>query len=112
MATKKQAAVNAVEDIVAEEQIELNEAPAAVKVDPWQNSVSMIVPRKPKGEDQQYYVCVNDRRYMIPANGQMQELPQPIAEVLQESLQAEYAADDFADHIPNRSGEQPQQHPI
>ena len=74
--------------------------------------IPMVVPRKPKGEDQQYYICVNDRRFMVPANGKVQELPKPVAEVLQESLQAEYDADDYADHIPNRSGEQPQQHAI
>jgi hypothetical protein len=49
---------------------------------------------------------------MVPANGKMQTLPQPVAEVLQAAIQAEYAAEDFADHIPNRSGEQPQMHAI
>ncbi len=68
----------------------------------WDETVEMVVPRKPKGEEQQHYVCVNDRRYGIPANGKMQKLPRPVAEILQDSLNAEYAADEFAEKIPNR----------
>ena len=60
------------------------------------------MPTKPKGDDPQYYICINDRRFMVPANGKEQELPQPVAEVLRTSLQDESDADDFAEHIPNR----------
>lgn len=80
--------------------------------DPWAEEIEMIVPRKPKGEEQFYYVCVNDRRYQVPANGQTQKLPKPIANVLKDSLEAEYQADDFMDHIPNRDGTNPQMHSI
>lgn len=106
MATKK-----AVEE---EKEVKTPETEAEVpaEVDPWDIEVEMIVPRKPRGEDQQYYVCVNDRRFLIPANGTVQKLPRPIAEILRSSLEAEAVADDFADHIPNRSGEQPNVHPI
>ena len=113
MATKSKAATAAEEttqEIKAAEEVVKEEEPA--KVDPWDELVPVVVPRKPKGEDQQFYVCVNDRRWMVPANGKTQQLPRPVAEILQESIQAEYAADDFADHIPNRSGENPQQHAI
>lgn len=81
-----------------------NEKPAQKngEKDSFEDMVEMVVPRKPKGEEQQYYVCVNDRRYGIPANGKMQKLPRPVAEILQESLNAEYAADEFAESIPNR----------
>ena len=100
----------------ADKNLEVAEAAVEKEIpevkDPWEEKIPMVVPRKPKGEDQQYYICVNDRRFMVPANGKVQELPKPVAEVLQESLQAEYDADDYADHIPNRSGEQPQQHAI
>lgn len=106
MATKK-----AVEE---EKEVKTPETEAEVpaEVDPWDIEVEMIVPRKPRGEDQQYYVCVNDRRFLIPANGMMQKLPRPIADILRSSLEAEAVADQFADHIPNRSGEQPNVHPI
>jgi hypothetical protein len=113
MATKSKAAAAAAAETSPE--IEAQEAPvkeAAKPVDEWDETVEMVVPRKPKGEDQQYYICVNDRRFMVPADGKVQALPRPVAEILQESVQAEYAADDFADHIPNRSGDNPQQHAI
>lgn len=113
MGTKKTA--QPVEGFVADVPVEVNEAEvnAAEEItDPWQKNMEIIVPRKPKGEDQQYYICVNDRRFMVPANGKMQSLPQPIAEVLLASIQADYDADEFAEHIPNRSGEQPQMHAI
>lgn len=96
MATKKTAA--AVEEI-QEEPVQPAEEPAAQKSE-WDEKISMIVPRKPRGEEQSYYVCVNDRRFLIPANGQMQELPKPVALVLQDSLTAEVEADDFAENMP------------
>ena len=105
MATKK--TVTEAEEILQEE---VKEEPAAK--DPWEVEEQMIVPRKPKGEDQSYYVCVNDRRFYIPANGKMQSLPKPVANVLRDSIEAEYEADDFMDKMPNRSGEQPQEHAI
>ena len=80
--------------------------------DPWDETVSMLVPRKPKGEDQQYYICVNDRRYMVPANNKVQELPLPIAEILKDSLVMEEEAEEFAESIPNRGNEPPVPHPI
>lgn len=94
MATKKQ----------TESTEPMKEEPVQAEVQPvkdeWDEMIEMIVPRKPKGDDQQYYVCVNDRRYMIPADGKMQKLPKPVAEVLRDSLEAEVKADDFADSIP------------
>ena len=66
----------------------------------WGETIEMIVPRKPKGDDASYYVCVNDRRFQIPADGKMQKLPKPVALVLQDSLEAEVKADDFADSMP------------
>jgi hypothetical protein len=73
--------------------------------DPWLETVKMIVPKKPKGDDPQYYICVNDRRYLVPADGKVQELPLPIAEALQKSLDDEDAADEYAASIPNMTGE-------
>ena len=109
MATKKEAAA---QEEVRPQQEEAKAENTAKPKDAWEEEVTMVVPRKPRGEDQQYYICVNDRRYLVPADGKVQKLPRPVAEVLQESLQADAEADDFADHIPNRSGEQPQNHAI
>ena len=69
----------------------------------WNDMVNIIVPRRPRGEDQFYYICVNDRRFQIPADGTAQRLPRPVAEILEQSLEAEAAADKFADEIPNKA---------
>ena len=109
MASKSKAAAakETNQKIEAEEEMltgeEYYEEEYEERPDEWMQEEEMIVPRKPKGEDQQYYVCVNDRRFMIPANGKMQKLPKPIANVLKDSLEAEQDAADYADHIPNKS---------
>jgi len=95
-------------DVKQEEEViqeAAQEEPAGT--DPFQETVEMIVPRKPRGEEQQYYVCVNDRRYAIPADGKMQKLPKPVAEILKDSLEADAFADDFADRMPKMNAEQP-----
>ena len=113
MATKKTAVKPETEEIEAAAEAEPETAPAEeAPVDSWAQTEDVVVPRKPKGEDQQFYICVNDRRFMVPANGKVQTLPKPVAEILKASIQAEYAADEFADHIPNESGENPAVHAI
>lgn len=107
--TQENVDVEAEKAAAAKAKAEKN-APAVV--DEWAEEIEMIVPRKPKGEEQSYYICINDRRFQVPANGKMQKLPKPVALVLKDSLEADAEADDFMDHIPNRSGENPQQHAI
>ena len=108
MATKKTMEEKKEQEILEEQLEEIKAEPA----DEWLEEIEMIVPRKPKGEDQQWYVCVNDRRFMVPANGKMQSLPKPVAEILLSAIQAEYAAEDFADHIPHKDSANPTQHAI
>lgn len=102
MATKKTAEIKTEavettpEEVIPEEAVDVK--------DEWAESVEMLIPRRPKGDDQQFYVCVNDRRFYIPANGKMQKLPKPVAEVLQQSLEAENEAEDYAESIPNKTG--------
>ena len=101
MATKKTAA--AATEEVKEEPVQAEEevkAEQPAEVDEWDIIDEMIVPRKPKGDDPSYYVCVNDRRFLIPADGKMQKLPRPVANVLRDSLEAEMEAEDFADSMP------------
>lgn len=114
MATKKttKPAETETEEQLLEQPAEEPEQKETGIKDEWAEMVDMIVPRKPKGEEQQFYICVNDRRFAVPANGKMQKLPKPVAEILRTSIEAEYAAEDYADHIPNRSGENPQDHAI
>lgn len=98
MATKKTEA--------PENTAELAEAAAPEeKKDPWAEEVEIIVPRKPKSEDQFYYVCVNDRRFSIPADGKKQRMPAPIAKVLQMGIDAEYKAEDFANEMSRQAAE-------
>ena len=80
-------------------------APEAQK-DPWSEEVEMYVPRRRKGEEQSYYICINDRRFSLPANGKMQKMPLPVAEVLKMCIQAEAEADEYADSI-DRIEDQP-----
>ena len=99
----------------SEEQEQLLEQQAEEKEtvkDAWDEEVPVVVPRKPKGADQQFYVCVNDRRFTVPANGKQQMLPKPVAEILQAAIEAEYEAEEFADNIPNESGDDPRNHAI
>lgn len=97
MAAKKEVATAA--EVVQEEV----KAAAPAETDEWAEEIEMLVPRKPKGDDPTFYVCVNDRRFLIPADGKMQKLPKPVALVLQESLAAEADAEDYADHMPNKA---------
>ena len=69
------------------------------RVDPWKEQVPVFVPRARASEDQNAYVCVNDRRFSVPRNGKTQMLPRPIAEALQTSLEAEYKAEEYAEGI-------------
>lgn len=109
MATKKATETVKDEEIMTPDAAEEQ---AKTPTDPWDEKVNVIVPRKPHGEEQQYYICVNDRRFVVPANGKQQALPRPIAEVLVSSLEAESEAEDFVDRIPNRNGENPTPHDI
>ena len=110
MATKK---VTKTEDEVQEQLLEQQaEEAEPVKGSAWDEEVPVVVPRKPKGQDQQFYVCVNDRRFTVPANGKQQMLPRPVAEILQAAIEAEYKAEEFADSIPNESGDDPRNHAV
>ena len=90
MATKKTEEVKPAE----EETVEVKTRNA------WDETKSVRVPRKQKGD--YFYVCVNDRRFEIPADGKTVELPLPVAEILEQTLEAEYAAEDYAANLPNR----------
>ena len=100
MATRKKTEVT--EEVleqaeVIEEAAETAEETAKSK---WDEIETVRTPRKSKHDF--YYVCVNDRRFEIPADGKEHEMPLPIAEVLRQTLDAEAAADDFAEGVPNR----------
>lgn len=93
MATKKEAIKEpeTVEEVKAEEQQPQSS---------WDIKETRVIPRKPKGN--YFYICVNDRRFEIPARGQTETLPLPVALILDDQIAAEYAADDYAANMPNR----------
>lgn len=104
MATKKNAepeAMTAETEIQAEVVAEGAAETGAKSA--WDETVKMHVPRRPRGDDQFYYICVNDRRFQVPADGKVQELPVPIAAILQMSLDAEADAERFIDGLPNQA---------
>ncbi len=102
MATKKNLTAEAE---IIEEEIAEQTAEKAAPEDEWAEEVEVMVPRKRKDDDPQYYVCVNDRRYGFPANGKKQKMPKPIAEILMSSIEAEYAAEEYADEMNRHAAE-------
>lgn len=95
MATKKEAPAEEVQEVKVE---------AEVPADPWEETVEVRVPRARAGEPPYYYICVNDRRYQIPADGRKQKMPRPIAEVLEDSINAEFEADRYQEAVNAESG--------
>ena len=91
------------EEEIREEKTAAEVPAAEAPADPWEETVDMVVPRRPKGDDQRYYICVNDRRFYVPADGKKQSLPRPVAEILQASLQAAYEAEDFAEEMSRKA---------
>ena len=98
MATKKIAA-EAVENENVEAQAEEALQEAAAPVDPWEEKMTVYVPRKAKGDDQSWFIMVNDRPMYVPANGKMQELPKPIAMILQNAVEAEAEAEEYSSKV-------------
>ena len=65
----------------------------------FKEMVEIYVPRRPRGEEQRYWICVNGRSVLIPANGEKQLMRRPFAEVLENRLKAEAEADRVLDGI-------------
>lgn len=92
-------AVKKTEEVKAEE-VKNEEAKV---LDPWEDMIKMRIPRHKQGETESEYVCVNDRRFLIPKDGTMQELPRPIAEVLEEKYRAEEEADAYIEEVTEKT---------
>lgn len=69
----------------------------------WEEYVEVYVPRHGKGQEKKFYVSVNDRNVLVPADGKYHKLRKPHAEALMASLEAEAAAEDYADSVPNQA---------
>lgn len=67
--------------------------------DPFSKMVTVRIPRDPNGEIKSQFVAVNGRRYLVKLGAQV-EVPEPVAEVLRNSFDAQNAADDFIEAAP------------
>lgn len=68
-------------------------------VDPWEVKVKVRAPRRPGREDPFYWLNVNGRILMVPADEKYYDLALPWAECLINSLDAENKAADFQDSL-------------
>ncbi len=84
MATKSKA---------AEQAAEVTEV-TAQETDPFKRMVEIRIPRDPNGQTRTRFVAVNGRKFLVKV-GQKVMVPEPVAEVLRNSFDAQDAADDF-----------------
>lgn len=68
--------------------------------DPWAIKISVLAPRRGKGEDS-YWLGINGRTMQVPADDRYYELALPFAECLVDTIRNERKANDFVDKIPN-----------
>ena len=88
MATKK------TEEPVIQEEVK-TEAPK----DAWQETVSVRVPRHRTGEEEQHYVCINGKAFLVAMDGKVHDLPLPVAEAMQNWLDNEAKVEDLKEKI-------------
>lgn len=105
MATKAKATAEQENKEITEavETVTEETAKPAEEQDPWKKLVKVRPPRLMNSGIDHYYVCVNDIRYQIPADGREYEVPEPIALVLMDSIEAEYKAEDYAKEVEKNS---------
>lgn len=65
-------------------------------VSAWDEMVEIKLPRANKGEEQNVYVSVNGRNYLIN-KGVKVSVPKPVAEVLKNAEEAREAAADYSE---------------
>lgn len=89
MATKK--------DVEVKETAVMEDVKA---VDPWKDMKEIFIPKAPKGEDNFIIASVNGRIFKV-MRGVKVEVPAPIAEVIEHSMEASAAADEFIEKASN-----------
>ena len=67
----------------------------------WEEYEDVYVPRHGKGQEPYFFIQINARSCQIPADGKRHRIRKPFAEALQESIDAEMDAEDFADNVPH-----------
>lgn len=67
----------------------------------WDEYVTVRTIRARKGMEKSVVVSVNDRNVQIPLDGRAYKLRKPHAQILIDSMEAEIAAEEFAESVPH-----------
>lgn len=98
--------VNLEEQAAIVEEVAETEAKPAV-TDPWKEMVPLYIPRANYGNAQRTETfSVNNIAWNVIWNGTKQEMPRPIAEIVQAVLADRYAEEDAWDKLPKDSAPQ------
>lgn len=73
--------------------------------DPWLETVSIRIPRHRKGEEEQHFVSVNGKNFLVAMDGKMHDLPLPVAEIMQAWLDNEVKVDEYKEKIEAKLGD-------
>ena len=69
----------------------------------WDELVPVRTPRRGKGQEKSIVISVNDRNVQVPLDGKTYYLRKPHAEIFEQSMDAEIAAEEFAESVPNEA---------
>lgn len=69
----------------------------------WEEYETVRTIRAQKGQEKSVVVSVNDRNVQIPLDGRAYRLRKPHAEVFLQMMDANVAAEEFADNVPNQA---------
>ena len=69
--------------------------------DVWEEYEEVYVPRHGRGQEPNFFISVNDRTVQIPADGKYHRMRKPFADILRMSIEAEAAADKYAEEVPH-----------
>ena len=69
----------------------------------WEEYETVRTTRATKGQEKSIVVSVNDRNVQIPLDGRAYKLRKPHAEIFNQAMDANAAAEDFADSVPNEA---------
>ena len=69
----------------------------------WEEYETVRTIRAQKGQEKSVVISVNDRNVQIPLDGRAYRLRKPHAEIFLQSMDADVAAQEFADSVPNEA---------
>lgn len=94
--------------VIEAEPIRESSLPREVNPDPWKEMVTLFIPRAKYGDKGRTETfSVNNVAWRIVWDGSKQQIPKPIAEIVQQVLADRYAEEDAIDNLPQESSAQP-----